>query len=144
MQLRLLLHPCHLVTTINNPGVDTDNAGCGLCIECNTECLTCDLCSDLQRVCSLCLSCKNYDIPEYNRLLDTSDEKNKLIVLHVNTRSLYAKLKYLKQFIFDKSKVTPDVIAISETHLNEETENKVKIPGYEFVFLNILSQVTLM
>ena len=36
-------------------------SACGLCIECDNDCLTCELCPDPQRVCSLCLSCKNYD-----------------------------------------------------------------------------------
>ena len=127
--------PSSSCTNTTNHNSDSDiTAGCGLCIECDTECLSCDLCPDLQRVCSLCLSCKYYDIPEYNKLLDTYKDKNKLIVLHANAHSLCANLKYIKQLIFDRSKVAPDVIAISETYLNNENENKVKIPGYKFVF----------
>ena len=108
--------------------------GCGLCIECDNECVNCDLCPDFQRVCSLCLSCKNYDVSCYNALLDEYENKNKFIVLHVNTRSLLKNLKYIKQLIFDNSKSAPDVIAISETRLNKDIENKVEIPGYKFVF----------
>ena len=128
---------------IHNPNSSNLNtSGCGLCIECDTECLNCYLCADLQRVCNLCLSCKNYDVFGYNQLLSTYDGKDKLLVLHANARSLSANLKHIKQLIFDKSKVLPDIIAISETWLNEENENKVKIPGYKFVFKHSVTGVS--
>ena len=110
------------------------DSGCGLCIECNTECLSCDLCPNLQRICSLCLSCKNYGVSDLNKLLDNYTDKNSLFVLHVNARSLLLNQKYIKQLVFDKSKRVPDVIAISETKLNGDNENSVEIPGYRFVF----------
>ena len=131
-------------TPIYNPSSSNpDSAGCGLCIECDTECLNCDLCPDIQRVCSLCLSCKNYTISGYNQLLSTYNGKDRLIILHANARSLSANIKYIKQLI-DKSKVVPDVIAISETWLNEDTENDFEIPGYKFVFKSIQAQAIQM
>ena len=69
--------------------------GCDLCIECNQECINCDLCPNMQRVCDLCLSCKNYDMDSYNQLIKKYDTKTqrKLFVLHLNTCSLPTNLK---------------------------------------------------
>ena len=106
------------------------DAGCGLCIECDTECLSCDNCADLQRVCGLCLSCKNVDICDYKKILAAYESQNKLFVMHVNIRSLDTNKKRLKDLLY-KSDVNPDVIAISETQLNDDYNlAKTDIDGY--------------
>ena len=115
---------------VSNTISDSTNAGCGLCIECDTECLSCDNCSDLQRVCSLCLSCKNVDITEYNKLLARYDNKNNILVMHANVSSLDANKKHIKGLLFN-SDVIPDIIGISETRLNEDYNMaKTDIEGY--------------
>ena len=117
---------------ISNSYTESDKAkaGCGLCIECDTECLICDNCSDLQRVCSLCLSCKTVDIPEYNKILSAYDSQKNLFIVHANISSLDANKTKLKGLLF-KSVINPDIIAISETRLNDDYNiAKTDIDGY--------------
>ena len=107
--------------------------GCGLCIECDTECLTCDLCPDLQKTCDLCLSCKYYDCAEVNRFFDTYDAIDTLLVSHVNARSLTANFSKIKSLLKNISK-KPDIIGISETWLCDDSNvNLFDLPGYKFI-----------
>ena len=115
--------------------LELDNIGCGLCIECNNDCLTCDVCPDMQRVCPLCLSCKNYDTDKLNQLLDSYDQTKNIFVMQINTRSLTLHFEKLETLLLNCD-VLPDIIAISETRLNDQLikEKNLKIPGYKFIY----------
>ena len=124
-----------LATQVSEISLPIRNNTCNLCIECNSECFDCDVCPDLQRVCGLCLSCKNYDINSFNELLSSTYEINdKLFVMHLNTCSLTANFTKLEQLLAVSNKV-PDIIAISETRLNDSSNmNCIQLPGYSFRF----------
>ena len=108
--------------------------GCGLCIECDNECLTCAVCPDMQRVCPLCLSCENYNTDGLNQLLKSYDKTRNIYVMQINTRSLTLHFEKLEN-LFLYCDILPDIIAISETRLVEGfNENKVCIPGYKFIY----------
>ena len=117
----------------NVPDINPDTEGCGLCIECDNECLSCDTCPDLLRVCCLCLSCKNYDCDTLNESLNSYDKEKKLFVTHMNARSLTANFDKIDDLI-DNIKLKPDIIGISETRLpGDYNGSTFKIPGYKFI-----------
>ena len=109
--------------------------GCGLCVECNNDCLVCDVCPDLHRICGICLSCKNYDVNSLNQLLNIIQRDKNIVVMHVNAASLPCNFGELENLVI-RSTVLPDVIAISETRLNNEHNlNLIQIPGYhKFIY----------
>ena len=53
-------------------------------------------------------------------------------IFHCNIRSL-GKNKSLLHDILSTVKTTPDIIAISESKINENTSANLNIPGYAFV-----------
>ena len=117
---------------LSNPDIASLNPGCGLCIECDNECLSCDTCPDLQRVCCLCLSCKNHDPDTLNESLKSYNKEKKLFVTHMNARSLTANFDKIDDLI-DTIELKPDVIGISETRLSENNST-CEIPGYKFIY----------
>ena len=112
-----------------------NDKGCGLCIECNNDCLVCDVCPDLQRVCDICLSCKNYDVDSFSKLFKAIERDNNISVLHVNADSLPCNFEKLENLMI-RSNVYPDIIAISETRLNDDHNlNLIQIPEYhKFIY----------
>ena len=128
-----------------NPGISIEE-GCGLCIECNQECINCDLCPNLQKVCGVCLLCDNFDMDKYNQHIQTYDTKinGKLFILHINVRSLPNSFKKLEEFLMlHTTKMLPDIIAISETRLPTNPNlNEIKLPGYEFIYKNSVTGVS--
>ena len=124
-----------------NSLTDVENQGCGLCTECDSECLTCDLCPDLQRVCSLCLSCKYYDPIELNTLLSSCSSDKTLFVTHMNARSLTTNFHKIENLLSTMTSLKPDVIGISETMLNEEYyANLIKLHGFSFICKHSVSE----
>ena len=111
------------------------NKGCGRCIECNNDCLVCDVCPDLQRICGTCLSCKNHDVDSFKQLFKAIERDKNIYVLHVNAASLSCNFGKLENLVI-RSNVLPDVIAISETRLNDNHNlNPIQIPGYhKFIY----------
>ena len=118
-----------------NIAINTDSYhkhGCGLCIECGSDCTFCDLCPDTQRVCGTCLSCLNYNITEYNNLLNSLKPESELLVMHFNANSLPCNLPKLENLLMN-SNTKPDIIAISETRLKDANEHLVNLPNYDFI-----------
>ena len=56
-------------------------------------------------------------------------------IFHCNTRSLPKNLNLLNDILLTL-KIPPDIIAISETKLNENTPDNIAIPGYTFLGTN--------
>ena len=69
---------------------------------------------------------------------DTSNQKG-FSIFHCNIRSL-EKNKSLLHDILCPVKTTPDIIAISESKINENTSANLNIPGYAFVNINSKTQ----
>ena len=65
---------------------------------------------------------------------DASKQKG-FSIFHCNIRSL-EKNKALLHDILSTVKTVPDIIAISETKINENTSANLNIPGYAFVNVN--------
>ena len=59
-------------------------------------------------------------------------DNNEFTVLHVNIRSLIKNLDKLKELI-NAMKMTPDIIAISETWLEPSKLDKICLDGYSFI-----------
>ena len=73
---------------------------------------------------------QNYDISDYNKLVNTAyHDQTELFVMHANLSSLNANKKNLKSLL-SKSNFRPDIIAISETRLNEDNSDNTEINGY--------------
>ena len=110
--------------------------------------------------CSLCLTenlpLNCLELPDHDGLRDddgylaidnidshfkcSSHTANDLIILHINTRSLTKNIERLEELIC-LMKYQPDVIAISETKLNDKSNlNLVQLPGYQFVHDNSMTQ----
>lgn len=62
-----------------------------------------------------------------------------IVILHVNIRSLIKNMDKLLELLTELKDV-PDVIAISETKLNEYNEKLVNIPNFNFVCSNSLTK----
>ena len=65
--------------------------------------------------------------------------QNGFSIMHCNTRSLGKNL-FLLQDILISVKSLPDIIAISETKLNDNTSANLHIPGYLFIRTDSKSQ----
>ena len=70
----------------------------------------------------------------YKRASDLMQQvdNNEFTVLHVNIRSLIKNLDKLKELI-NAMKMTPDIIAISETWLKPSKLDKICLDGYSFI-----------
>ena len=62
------------------------------------------------------------------------ENSNDFVFLHVNVRSLLKNFEKLEELLQQLKKL-PDVIAISETKLNDSLPN-LSLPGYNFVHVN--------
>ena len=121
------------------PNFDT----CNLCMECNLECTKClnNSCADPQRICDTCCDCKYADIDQFNKNYANFNTwyKNSISFMHFNIRSL-DKNKYKITSLLQTLDSSPDIMMISETKLQKETDKTghkkqvliVKIKGYTF------------
>ena len=83
----------------------------------------------------ICLSCKNHDVDSFKQLFKAIERDKNIYVLHVNAASLSCNFGKLENLVI-RSNVLPDVIAISETRLNDNHNlNPIQIPGYhKFIY----------
>ena len=68
-----------------------------------------------------------YDIHAYNKLIPVNS--NKLNILHINSRSLPKNIDNITAFLNALS-VSPDILAITETWLNDTNKHLYQITGY--------------
>ena len=73
-----------------------------------------------------------YEISKLNKLLNSSyTSKNCLSIFHCNIRSLPKNLPILEDWLYSLGK-NPDILAISETKLNNRSIINIDIPQYNF------------
>ena len=73
-----------------------------------------------------------YEISKLNKLLNSSyTSKNCLSIFHCNIRSLPKNLPILEDWLYSLEK-KPDILAISETKLNNRSIINIDIPQYNF------------
>ena len=98
------------------------------------------------------LKCRqdNYMESKYLTIKQTGDKfydamnQNGFSIMHCNARSLGKNL-FLLHDILISVKSLPDIIAISETKLNDTTSANLHIPGYLLIHLTLnLQQVALV
>lgn len=82
---------------------------------------------------------KYYTIKKSGRLFNDAAKQSGFSVLHCNTRSLGKTISLLHD-ILQTIKSLPDIIAISETKINENTCANLNIPGYVFINTNSTTQ----
>lgn len=63
------------------------------------------------------------------------NKQNGFSILHCNMRSLSKNVSLLQDILLT-TKETPDIIAISETKLNENSRHNITLPGYVFLHTN--------
>ena len=120
--------------SVNDNNLHNPDNSCNLCIECQAECSNCNTCPDLFRICDFCLSCKYYDCDHYDAAKQVCQRAN-LSVLHINIRSLMLHLDEVEQLLTEC--VHPDILALSETWLNDNSKLKqIQLDGYKFVGKN--------
>ena len=73
-----------------------------------------------------------YSVKKSGKIFDDACKQKGFSIFHCNIRSL-EKNKSLLHDILSTVKTTPDVIAISESKINENTSANLNIPGYAFV-----------
>ena len=78
---------------------------------------------------------KYYSIKQTGMHFDEARKKNGFSVFHCNMRSLSKNVSLLEDILLTV-KETPNVIAISETKLNDYSRQNVNIPGYTFLNTN--------
>ena len=81
--------------------------------------LDCDVCSNCPnpyRICSECTDCSLLDMEAFCELLKSKDE-GKIVMLHINARSLKKNIGKIKELLEVLDKL-PDIICISETKLS--------------------------
>lgn len=82
--------------------------------------------------CNINISCRYYTENQYNATI--REEKN-ISIIHFNTRSLYANFHKMKEYLSQFN--TPfNIIAISETWINDEKGVDFELNGYEFNYIN--------
>ena len=75
-------------------------------------------------------SSKYYSLTDFNDISNRT--KPRISLVHFNLRSLSKNLDQLNEFL-SVLDTTPDIIAISETKLNNNTVSNIEIPLYEFI-----------
>ena len=75
-------------------------------------------------------SSKYYSLTDFNDISNRT--KPRISLVHFNLRSLSKNLDQLNEFL-SVLDTTPDIIAISETKLNNNTVSNIEIPSYEFI-----------
>ena len=78
---------------------------------------------------------KYYSIKQTGMHFDEAKMKNGFSVFHCNMCSLSKNVSLLEDILL-AVKETPDVIAISETKLNDNSRQNINIPGYTFLNTN--------
>ena len=73
-----------------------------------------------------------YSVKKSGKIFDDACKQKGFSIFHCNIRSL-EKNKSLLHDILSTVKTTPDIIAISESKINENTSANLNIPGYAFV-----------
>lgn len=81
-------------------------------------------------------SCKYYTTEQFNHNINTD---GKLSIVHINGRSLYANFKSIKNYLHSFSQPF-NIIAISETWINDERGIDFEMDGYELTYSNRLSK----
>ena len=125
--------------TLNESKSNTNTTNCQLCIECNFECDICSNCPNPYRICSECTDCSLLDMEAFSKLLNSKDE-GKIVMIHINARSLKKNIDKIKELLDVLDKL-PDIICISETKLNDEPKqelylNDIELDHYDFVSNN--------
>ena len=78
------------------------------------------------------LPCSEYfSVNDINASLN-SEAKKSLFLLHVNIRSLSKNLDTLNEHLVTMNR-NPDIIAITETRLNEQSVSNIEIHNYDFL-----------
>ena len=80
-----------------------------------------------------------YSVKKSGKIFDDACKQKGFSIFHCNIRSL-GKNKSLLHDILSTVKTTPDIIAISESKINENTSANLNIPGYAFVNINSKTQ----
>ena len=73
-----------------------------------------------------------YSVKKSGKIFDDACKQKGFSIFHCNIRSL-GKNKSLLHDILSTVKTTPDIIALSESKINENTSANLNIPGYAFV-----------
>ena len=76
--------------------------------------------------------CNYYDPPELTHKLNFSETSN-LSILHINIRSLQKHINNLQEFL-SNSNFFPDIIAITETRIKDQTAINIDVTGYKYFF----------
>ena len=79
-----------------------------------------------------------YSVNKFNKLMKEKNENN-LVIIHFNTRSL-PKNKYQIENFLAEMIVLPEVIAITETKLNNKNKHLTTLDHYEFIHVDSQSQ----
>ena len=78
------------------------------------------------------INCNYYTEHDYDTRINTD---NKLKIIHFNSRSLYTNFDQIKEYLMD-FKNPFDIIAITETWINEEKGMDFELEGYNLVCMN--------
>ena len=102
----------------------------------NTMDLELDIDLDINLFSNINNSCKYYTTERYNHNFKAD---GKLSIIHINSRSLYANLKSIKNYLYSFSQPF-NIIAISETWFDKEREMDFEMDGYELTYKNRLNK----
>ena len=80
--------------------------------------------------------CTYYTTEQYNHNIRAD---GKLSIIHINSRSLYANFKNIKDYLHSFSQPF-NIIAISETWINNERGADFEMEGYELTYNNRLNK----
>ena len=99
-----------------------------------------DICADDDsQYNSLFLNCDYYDVVSINNCFNNTLKRRNFFIIHFNTRSLQKNIDSLVNYI-SKLKISPDVIAITETKLSKGSiYNNIDIDGYHFIHIDSAS-----
>lgn len=78
---------------------------------------------------------KYYDIKQTSNILNQNNSSHGFTIMHFNMRSLPKNLSLLEDLLVT-FKSPPEIIAISETKLNNENIYNIDIPNYAFINTN--------
>ena len=81
-----------------------------------------------------------YSVNKFNKLMKEKNENN-LVIIHFNTRS-FPKNKYQIENFLAEMVVLPEVIAITETKLNNKNKHLTTLDHYEFIHVDSKSQAS--
>ena len=77
-------------------------------------------------------ACNTYGVQDLKNLLSRSSKGRQMFIIHVNTRSLSKNISKIYELLTDIV-ITPDIIAISETKLNNNSNyNDIQLPEIYF------------